>query len=175
NAVTQINEKLGRIDILVNCAGVYPRVGIHDITEKDWRFVFDINVMGSYFMMVECAKAMKATGEGRIVNVSSIDAFTAHPSNAHYAATKAAVVSLTRSFALEVAKNGILVNSVAPGPMATERALKSDWFAQMTAELPTGVAIEPEEIARTVVYLCDPKNKSLTGENIIVSGGGVIA
>ncbi|TGU30974.1 SDR family oxidoreductase, partial [bacterium M00.F.Ca.ET.152.01.1.1] len=86
-----------------------------------------INIKGTYHMMVAAVRHMqaqepKAQVRGRIVNLTSVDAFKAHPQNAHYAATKAAVVSLTRSFAHYVAKDGILVNSVAPAGMATEKA-----------------------------------------------------
>ena len=113
-------------------------------------------------------------GGGRIVNVSSVDGFKAHPPNAHYAATKAAVISLTRSLALEAAPLGILVNSVAPGPMATETARAADWYAPMVEGLPTRRPIEPAEVANVVAFLADPANVSIAGENIVVSGGGVI-
>ena len=113
-------------------------------------------------------------GGGRIVNVSSIDGFKAHPANAHYAATKAAVISLTRSVALEVAPLGILVNSVAPGPMATETAKTADWYAPMLAALPTRQPIEPERDRQPHRLPEPPGNVSIAGENIVVSGGGVI-
>jgi NAD(P)-dependent dehydrogenase (short-subunit alcohol dehydrogenase family) len=145
-----------------------------DISAEDWQFVFQVNVLGTYFMMIEAIAAMRPHGGGRIVNVSSIDGFKAHPANAHYAATKAAVISLTRSLALEVAPDGILVNSVAPGPMATETAKAADWYAPMLAALPTHRPIEPLEIADLIAYLCQPSNVSIAGENIVVSGGGVI-
>lgn len=175
DAVGATVAALGRVDALVNAAGVYPRRPVLDITADDWQHVFGVNVLGTYFMMVEAIAHMRAAGGGRIVNVSSIDGFKAHPANAHYAATKAAVISLTRSLALEVAPLGIRINSVAPGPMATEAAKATDWYAPMVAELPTGVPIEPDEVAELVAFLCRPGNVSIVGENIIVSGGGVIA
>jgi NAD(P)-dependent dehydrogenase (short-subunit alcohol dehydrogenase family) len=169
-AVASTVARFGRVDVLVNAAGVYPRRPALDISADDWQFVLQVNVLGTYFMMVETIAEMRARAGGRIVNISSIDGFKAHPPNAHYAASKAAVISLTRSLALEVAPLGILVNSVAPGPMATETARVSDWYAPMVASLPTRQPIEPTEVANLVAYLSGPANVSIAGENIVVSG-----
>ena len=173
-AVGSAVDRFGGVDVLVNAAGVYPRRPVLDISADDWQFVFQVNVLGTYFMMVEAIAAMRDRGGGRIVNVSSIDGFKAHPANAHYAATKAAVISLTRSLGLEVAPLGILVNSVAPGPMATETAKVADWYEPMLAALPTRRPIEPTEIANLIAYLSDAANVRIAGENIVVSGAGVI-
>lgn len=167
-------DRFGALDTLVNAAGVYPRRPVLDISAEDWQFVFEVNVLGTYFMMIAAIAEMRARGGGRIVNISSIDGFKAHPANAHYAATKAAVISLTRSLALEVAPLGILVNSVAPGPMATETAKRSDWYAPMVEALPTRRPIEPAEVANLVAFLGNPANVSVAGENIVVSGAAVI-
>ena len=175
SSVTSCVDAYGTVDILVNCAGVYPRVDIFEITTEQWHLDLDINVLGTYFMMVAAHKVMKQRHHGRIINISSIDAYIALPTNAHYAASKAAVVSLTRSFALAVAGDGVTVNSVAPGPLATETAKQMSWYKDAVKALPTGTPIEPSEIAETVAFLARPENKSITGENIIVSGGGVIA
>ncbi|HEY7968565.1 MAG TPA: SDR family oxidoreductase, partial [Candidatus Limnocylindrales bacterium] len=173
-AVAAAVARFGRVDVLVNAAGVYPRRPVLEISAEDWQHVFQINVLGTYFMMVAAIADMRTRGFGRIVNISSIDGFKAHPANAHYAASKAAVISLTRSLALEVAPLGILVNSVAPGPMATETAKGSGWYAPMVAGLPTRTPIEPAEIANLVAYLSAESNVSVAGENIVVSGAGVI-
>ncbi|MPZ53104.1 MAG: SDR family oxidoreductase [Acidimicrobiia bacterium] len=170
--VARTVSEFGRVDVLVNAAGVYPRRPALDISADDWQHVFQVNVLGTYFMMVEAIAEMR-TG-GSIVNISSVDGFKAHPDNAHYAATKAAVISLTRSLALEAAPLGIRVNSVAPGPMATEAAKLTEWYGPMVEELPTGSPIEPSEVAELVFYLSRAENVSIAGENIVVSGGGVI-
>ena len=163
-----------RIDVLVNAAGVYPRRPVLDIADDDWQLVLQVNMLGTYYMMTAAIAVMREQGNGHIVNVSSIDGFKAHPDNAHYAASKAGVISLTRSLALEVAPLGILINSVAPGPMATEAAKATDWYAPMVAELPTRQPIEPDEVAAHVAHLASPDNISITGENVVISGGAVI-
>ena len=173
-AIDAAVQRFGGVDVLVNAAGVYPRKPVLDISADDWQFVFQVNVMGTYFMMTAAIADMRTRGRGHIVNVSSVDGFKAHPANAHYAATKAAVISLTRSLALEVAPLGILVNSVAPGPMATAAAKLTDWYEPMVAALPTRQPIEPDEVARLVAYLSSTDNVSIAGENIVVSGGAVI-
>lgn len=173
DVMAKVIAEFDRVDVLVNAAGVYPRRPVFDISEDDWWSVFEINVLGTYFMAVEAIARMRELG-GSIVNISSVDGFKAHPDNAHYAATKAAVISLTRSLALAAAPLGIRINSVAPGPMATEKAKRSDWYQPMMKGLPTGVPIEPAEVADLVAYLSRPGNVSIAGENIVVSGAGVI-
>ncbi len=174
DVVAKTVAHFGQVDVLVNAAGVYPRRPVLEISADDWQHVFTVNVLGTYFMMVEAIADMRTRGSGAIVNISSIDGFKAHPDNAHYAATKAAVISLTRSLALEVAPLGIRVNSVAPGPMATEAAKLTDWYGPMVESLPTGKPIEPAEVADLVAYLSREDNVSIAGENIVISGAGVI-
>lgn len=166
---------LGRIDSLINCAGIYPRVPILEITGGDWDRSFAVNVRGTYNMMVAAVNHMRPRRSGRIVNITSVDAFKPHPQNAHYAANKAAVVSLTKSFALAFAPDQILINSVAPAGMATERARASGFMAELVAANPLGRAAEPEEIAEMVLFLAGSRNTYATGENVIVSGGYVLA
>jgi len=168
-------EGLGRVDALVNCAGLYPRVPILEIGDEHWDRSLAVNVRGTHNMMVAAVKHMRPSRDGRIVNVSSVDAFKAHPQNAHYAAMKAAVVSLTKSFALAFAGDRILINSVAPAGIATERAKASGFMPELVAANPLGRAAEPEDIAEVIVFLASPRNRYMTGENVIVSGGYVIA
>ena len=179
-AFEAVAAKLGRIDTLVNCAAIYPRRPILEITDAEWDASNGVNIKGTYHMMVAAIRHMqsqepKAQVRGRIVNLTSVDAFKAHPQNAHYAATKAAVVSLTRSFAHHVAKDGILVNSVAPAGMATERARALGFLEELAKASPLGRGAQPAEIAEWVLMAGGPKNTYMTGENVIVSGGYIYA
>jgi len=166
---------LGTVDALVNCAGVYPRRPILEIDDADWEFSFAVNVRGTYHLCVAAIEHMRPRRAGRIVNVSSVDAFKAHPANAHYAAMKAAVVSLTRSLALELAPEQILINGVAPAAIATEKAKQAGFLPELSAQNPLGRAAEPEDIGEVIVFLASPANRYITGETVIVSGGYVIA
>ncbi len=179
-AFDAVASELGRIDTLINCAAIYPRRPILEITDAEWDASNSVNIKGTYHMMVAALRHMlpqapKGHIRGRIVNLTSVDAFKAHPQNAHYAATKAAVVSLTRSFAHHVAKDGILVNSVAPAGMATERARSLGFLEELAKASPLGRGAEPPEIAEWVLMAGGPKNTYMTGENIIVSGGYIYA
>ncbi|WP_415182433.1 SDR family NAD(P)-dependent oxidoreductase [Phaeovulum sp.] len=179
-AFGSIVAALGRVDTVINCAAIYPRRPILEITDAEWDASNGINVKGTYHMAVAAIRHMqtqdpKAHVRGRIVNLTSVDAFKAHPQNAHYAATKAAVVSLTRSMAHEVAKDGILINSVAPAGMATDRARELGFLDELAKASPLGRGAMPTEIAEWVLMAGGPKNTYMTGENIIVSGGYIYA
>lgn len=176
----QAQSALGRVDGLVNCAGVYPRRPILEISDEDWDFDWNINVRGTYNMMAAASAHMltqplSGKVRGRIVNVASVDAFKAHPQNAHYAATKAAVVSLTRSFALEFAPQQILVNAIAPAGIATEKAKGAGFLGELAAHTPLERNAEPDEIAGWIAILLGERNTYMTGETVIVSGGYIFA
>ena len=179
-AFAKAADAFGRIDTVVNCAAIYPRLPLLEIGDTDWDASNAVNVKGTYHVMVAAVRHMQSHEpvshvRGRIVNITSVDAFKAHPQNAHYAATKAAVASLTRSFAHEFASDGILVNSVAPAGMATEKAKAAGFLGELAAANPLGRAAEPREMAEWVLMAGGPKNTYMTGENIIVSGGYIYA
>lgn len=179
-AFDNIVAQLGRIHCLVNSAAIYPREDIFNISDEQWDLENAVNIKGTYHMMVAAIKHMKTyVGQdivtGRIVNVTSVDAFKAHPQNAHYAATKAAVVSLTKSFAQACAPDQILVNSVAPAGFATERAKQLGFLGELAAANPLQRAAEPKEIAEWIVMMGSSRNSYATGENVIVSGGYIYA
>ena len=179
-AFAKVAADLGGVDTLINSAAIYPRKPILEISDADWDASNAINVKGTYHMMVAAIRQMQGQApkghvRGRIVNITSVDAFKAHPQNAHYAATKAAVVSLTKSMAHAVAPDGILVNSVAPAGMATEKARELGFLGELAKASPLGRGGEPEEMAEWVLMAGGPKNTYMTGENIIVSGGYIYA
>ena len=122
-------------------------------------------------MSVAAIRHMQQHRNGRIVNVASIDAFKAHPKNAHYAAMKAAVVSLTKSLGEAVAPDGILVNGVAPGAIATDKAKAAGFLTEIIADTPIGFAAEPADIADVIQFLVSEQNRFMVGETVVVSGG----
>jgi 3-oxoacyl-[acyl-carrier protein] reductase len=173
-------KAVGRVHSVVNCAAVYKRYPLLEISDETWDLANAVNVKGAYHFMVAAVKHMQRYVNeggiaGRIVNITSVDAFKAHPQNAYYAATKAAIVSLTKSFAHAFAKDQILINSVAPAGMATENAKKAGFLPELAAANPLGRAAEPAEIAEFVVMVAGPKNTYMTGEQVIVSGGYIYA
>ena len=172
--------KMGRVHSLINCAAVYPRKAIFEIEDEDWDLENAVNIKGTYHMMVAAVEHMRQFVNppdvtGRIVNISSVDAFKAHPQNAHYAATKAAVVSLTKSFAHECAADQILINSIAPAGMATKKAAAAGFLPELAKASPLGRGATPEEIAEFVIMAASHRNTYMTGENQIVSGGYIYA
>jgi NAD(P)-dependent dehydrogenase (short-subunit alcohol dehydrogenase family) len=189
NEIDQIvGETLGafnRIDILVNNAAVVPVAYLMDATEDHWDQMMSVNAKGSFFLMQRVAKVLISQGEGgRIVNIGSIAGKGYFPINVAYAASKGAVIAMTKSAANLLAREGINVNSVCPG--RTETPLnKANWAArakergitleemnnEKMASIPTGKMNEPEDIAEMVVFLCGPGSKNITGQAINVDGG----
>ena len=173
-AFDQAVKAFGRIDALGNVAGVYVRKPILEITDDEWNEMLGVNVRGLYHMTVAAFKHMKEKGGGKIVNIASIDAWKAHPKNSHYAASKAAVVSLSRSFALEGAPHKIYVNTISPGPVATEKAKNAGWLPEEAAKVPLGRAAEPKDIAQAFCYLASDESNYVVGVNLFVNGGYII-
>lgn len=170
-AFAQAAEALGRVDVLINNAGVYPRKPILEIDDDAWDFVFDVNLRAMFHMTAAAAAHMKAHKAGRIVSVASIDAYIPYAKNAHYAAAKAGVISFTKSFAQELAPEGILVNAVSPGPIDTPNLRALGIYEDLARSTPLGRVAQPEDIAEAIQFLASDRNRYMTGETIIVSGG----
>jgi NAD(P)-dependent dehydrogenase (short-subunit alcohol dehydrogenase family) len=168
-------ERLGHVDVLVNNAGVYPRKPILEIDDEDWDFVFDVNLRALFHMSAAACLHMRARRQGRIVSIASIDAYIPYAKNAHYAASKAAVISFTKSFAEEMAPHNVLVNAVSPGPIDTPNLRALGIYEDLARSTPLGRVADPADIAEVVHFLADPRNRYMTGETVIASGGIVMA
>ena len=140
----------GRLDILINNAGGWRYETIREVTIANWDWTFRVNLLSAFVASRACMDLMIARGYGRIVNVSSTDAYRPKPTLPVYAAAKAALVSLTRTFAEELAPHQVLVNAVAPGAMATETAKSQSWLAERIKTIPVRRAAEPEDMAEVI-------------------------
>jgi len=176
--VAQTVAAFGRLDVLVNNAGIFPRSPFLDLTEAMWDAVHDVNLKGSAFTAQAAAKAMIACGaRGTILNLSSASVRGA-PLGVHYSATKAGLIGLTRSMALALAEHGIRVNAIAPGTTDTAQPRYGNTEEELQAfgrALPLGRLGRPEEIADLAVYLASPSAAWVTGQVWHINGGGYMA
>ena len=164
----------GRIDVLVNNAGIFPRIDFLAMTEAEWDQVLSVNLKGSAFCAQATARAMVAAGiKGAIVNLSS-SAVRGTPVGVHYSATKNGVVGITRSMALALAPHGIRVNAIAPGLTDTAQPRYGNSDAEVRAmgeALPLGRLGRPEDIADMAVFLASDQASWITGQVYHVNGG----
>ena len=155
--VAAAEDALGPIDVLINNAGVFPRVPFLDLTEDDWDYVLDVNLKGSCFCAQAVAKTMVSAGRtGVIMNLTSGAAFRSSPRGVHYVASKGGVLSMTRAMALELAPYRIRVNAIAPGLTDTAQpryGSSEAELAEAARAIPLGRMARPEEIARAAVFL----------------------
>ncbi len=170
-AVAEAAKALGHLDILINNAGVYPRKPLFEIDDEAWDFTFDVNLRGMYHVTAAAIPLMQPRKSGRVVSIASIDAYIPYPKNAHYAAAKAGVISLTKSFAAAVAEDQILVNAVSPGAIATQQLRDLGILADIERNVPIGRAADAGDIAEVVCFLASDRNRYMTGETVIASGG----
>jgi NAD(P)-dependent dehydrogenase (short-subunit alcohol dehydrogenase family) len=177
--VGEVEQTLGPIDILINNAGVFPRVAFLDMTEADWDYVLGVNLRGACFCAQRVAKAMVASGRaGAIVNLASGAAFRSSPRGVHYVASKGGLVSMTRAMALELAPHHIRVNAIAPGLTDTAQpryGSSEEELAAAARAIPLGRMAQPEDIARTALFLASEDAALITGQTIHVNGGSYLA
>ncbi len=176
--VQQVTAHYGRIDILVNNAGIAPFCSIVDLEESTWDKTFDTNVKGYFLFAQAVARQMIAQGQGgNIVNVTSVSVYESGEHKVHYCASKAAVGSLTKGLALELARFDIRVNSIEPGTVDT-LIVKDDYLAGLLASLQENPGTPINRLARgsdmvgAVLFLCSEAASYMTGASILVDGGG---
>jgi 3-oxoacyl-[acyl-carrier protein] reductase len=171
-AVSRALGDLSGLEAVVNAAGIYPPTTLADHDYARYRHIFDVNVFGTLNVIAETVPALRSTGGGAIVNFASIDAFAVSTGQLLYSASKAAVVSLTRSLAIELSEDQISVNAVAPGWVDTPGTRAGGRLERAVATIPFRRAAQPREIADWVWMLS--QGTYMTGETIVVSGGLVV-
>jgi 3-oxoacyl-[acyl-carrier protein] reductase len=171
--VKAVLDRWDRLDILVNVAGGADRKPVVDMTAADWDHIVEMNLKSVFLCSQAVLPTMLKQKYGKIVNISSIYGFTGNATRSSYAAAKAGVAAFTKSLALEVVNEGINVNAVAPGRVATERVrshYSDEAWAAAVAQIPMGRTGTPEEIASAVLFLAADDNQYVTGQTIHVNG-----
>lgn len=172
-SVREVSERLGPIDILVNCAGIFPRSPVAGMAKAEWDRVLATNLDGVFLASQAVLPAMIARKHGRIVSITSGLAMTGSPRGAHYAASKGAIDSFTRSLAREVAGDGINVNAIAPGLTETPMmrgANSPAYIASVTQAMPFGRLGQPEDVVGLVLFLISEGARDITGQVIPMRG-----
>lgn len=163
----------GHIDAVANIAGVFPPTTLETFTEENFRFIFDVNVLGVLNVTAACVPFMQPGSA--VVNFASVDGFTVSRGQLLYGASKSAVIMITKSLALELAPKGIRVNGIAPGWVATPGNAATGRMEEAAKSIPIGRVAQPAEIAEWVWLLSDPtKAGFVDGETIVISGADVM-
>lgn len=174
-AFQTIERDAGRLDVLVNNAGIAPPQSLFEIRPDDWERVIRVNLTGTFLSAQAAARLMTRQGGGCIINVASANAVAAHPDLIHYAASKGGIVSLTKALAVALAEYHIRVNAIGPGsvrtPMTEARYARPGTLAGVLSRIPLGRIAEPEEIAGIAAFLASADGSYLTGITIYADGG----
>ena len=173
-AAARAAERWDQVDVLVNCASIFPVRAFEEMTLDEWRRVIDINLTGTFLMIRAMLPLMKGRGWGRIVNIGSATFFSGGANLAHYVASKGGVIGLSRSLATELGKYGITVNVVTPGLTVTDTVTR-DYPAEMIAKArfarPIQKDMQAEDITGAVFFLASPEAGFMTGQIVNVDGG----
>lgn len=174
--VTDVAKRFGRVDVLANIAGgSFYTKRIEDFTWAEWKQVIDTNLKGTFLMCREVAPLMQQQKSGRILNTASNYGVTGSAMRAPYSAAKAGIIAFTRSLALELAPDGIRVNTVAPGPTDTPRVMEKETpegrRQRWHAAIPLGRTGKPEDLAELYYFLTTAESAAITGQNFHCNGG----
>ena len=168
-------EALGRVDILVNCAGTWSLASALEVTEEEWDRQFAVNVKGAFFCAQAVIPQMVERGSGKIINIASVASFAGFPGASLYCATKGALATLTKALATEFAASGVNINSIAPGnvetPFNAHLMADPDHYKTCVDNTPAGRNGKPEDIAPAVVFLASDESSYMHGACMIIDGG----
>jgi NAD(P)-dependent dehydrogenase (short-subunit alcohol dehydrogenase family) len=173
----EVKNAFGKLDILVNNAGIFPRADFLELDEAVWDTVHNVNLKGLFFCCQHAGRMMAERRSGRIVNISSVSALTPDPRAAHYAATKAGVMAVTKCVAAALAPYQVRVNAIGPGLTDTDQprgGMTEDQMAESGRVNPLGRIAQPEDIARAALYLASDLSEYVTGQTLFVTGGSLM-
>jgi NAD(P)-dependent dehydrogenase (short-subunit alcohol dehydrogenase family) len=172
---TEVSTRLGKVQILINNAGINVRKNLTDFSLDEWQSVINTNLTSVFLMSRRFVPHMRGTGYGRVLCMTSIMSHVSLPQRSAYSASKAAVLGLIRALALELAAEGITVNGISPGPFATEMNLpivnNPELNAQFVANIPVGCWGKVEDIGSLAAFLCSHSASFITGTDILIDGG----
>lgn len=171
--IDEVANHFGRIDAVVNCAGIQPTAPLASLSPEEWRSMLDVNLTGTHLVTQAAAARMALAGGGSIVHIASIEGMQPEPLHGHYATAKAGVIMHARAAAIEFGADGIRVNSVSPGLIGHD-GLPTAWpegIARWKAAAPLGRLGTPEDIGDACVFLVSPLSRWITGTNLVVDGG----
>lgn len=171
--VTQIVKEYGKIEILVNNAGIVRDVTLKKMRKKDWDEVIEVNLTGVFNCVRAAINYMREAGYGRIISISSIIGQTGNIGQSNYAASKAGIMGFVKSIAREVARKGITVNAIAPGFIQTEmlKKIPEEIKSHILQQIPMGRFGTPDDIGQLVVFLVSDESSYITGQTIHINGG----
>lgn len=176
-AVTSVVERLGRLDVLVCCAGITADGMVWKLSEAQWDDVVDVNLKGCFTFTRAAAALFRAQRSGRIVHVASINGLRGKPGQANYAASKGGVIAFTKAVAREMGRYDVTVNAIAPGMIETDMTstLPADVLARAVQESALGRIGTPDDCAQLVAFLCSRGARHITGAVVAVDGGQLMA